>query len=451
MASSSSISGLVSGLDTATIISQLITLEAAPQTRLKKQLSTENSVKSALQAINTQVAALATQAKELAKPGSWQALTVTSSSTAVAASATTSGTSGATTGSGNVSAGSFSFTVDQVASAHRMTFASTAARTDTVVPSGTTVQLTVGGETRTLETGDGTLAGLANALNGAGTGVQAATVRLDDGSYRLVVTAASSGTAGAFTLTDADGGDLLGGAAVTQGRNAQITVGSDVISSASNTFTDVLPGLTFTVSAPAVGTTVDLTSTRDGASTRDGVKSLVDNVNALLTRIDSLSSKTGTSAGVLARESSVRDLRNAVLQSVYPADGSSMAGFGIQLDRYGKLQFDGDAFDKAYAADPVAVQGAFTTGTSAGFAARLHTVTDRASDAYTGTLSDAIEGRDQSISRLTDRIEDWDTRLELKRTALTRQYTALETALSALSSQSSWLGSQLSSLNSGSN
>lgn len=442
---SSAISGLVSGLDTATIVNQLITLEAAPQTRLKKQLSTENSVKTALQALNTQVAALATQAKDLAKPGAWQALTVTSSSTAVAASAST------TTGAGNVSAGTFSFTVDQVASAHRLTFASTAARTDTVVPSGTTVQLTVGGETKTLDTGDGTLAGLANALNGAGTGVQAATVKLDDGSYRLVVTAASTGTAGAFTLTDADGADLLGGAAVTQGRNAQITMGSDTISSASNTFTDVLPGLSFTVSAPAVGTTVDLTSTRDGASTRDQVKSLVDNVNALLTRIDSVSSKTGSSAGVLARESSVRDLRNAVLQSVYPADGSSMAGYGIQLDRFGKLQLDTDAFDKAYAADPVAVQGAFITGTTAGFAARLHSVTDKASDAYTGTLSDAIDGRDESIRRLTDRIEGWDTRLELKRTALTRQYTALETALSALSSQSSWLGSQLSSLNSGSN
>lgn len=445
---SSSISGLVSGLDTATIINQLITLEAAPQTRLKKQLTTETSVKTALQTLNTQVAALATQAKELAKPGAWQALTVTSSSTAVAASATaTTGSAG----SGNVSAGSFSFTVDQVASAHRLTFVSTAARTDTVVPSGTTVQLTVGGETKTLDTSDGTLAGLANALNGAGTGVQAATVKLDDGSYRLVVTAASTGSAAAFTLTDADGGDLLGGATVTQGRNAQITMGSDTISSASNTFTDVLPGLTFTVSAPAVGTTVDLTSTRDGASTRDKVKTLVDSTNALLSRIDALSAKTGSSAGVLARESSVRDLRNAVLESIYPGDGSSMAGFGIQLDRFGKLQFDAAAFDKAYAADPVATQGAFTTGTTAGFAARLQTVTERASDVYTGSLSDAVEGRDESMRRLSDRIEGWDTRLELKRTALTRQYTALETALQALSSQSSWLGSQLSSLNSGSN
>ena len=38
-----SVSGLASGLDTATIIDQLMQLEAAPQTRLKSRVTTEKS------------------------------------------------------------------------------------------------------------------------------------------------------------------------------------------------------------------------------------------------------------------------------------------------------------------------------------------------------------------------------------------------------------------------
>ena len=51
------------------------------------------------------------------------------------------------------------------------------------------------GTTTDVDTGDGSLAASINALNGSGTGVQASTVRLDDGSYRLQVTSSASGAA----------------------------------------------------------------------------------------------------------------------------------------------------------------------------------------------------------------------------------------------------------------
>ena len=41
--------------------------------------------------------------------------------------------------------------------------------------------------------------------------------------------------------------------------------------------------------------------------------------------------------------------------------GTSLAGVGIQLDRYGKLVFDADAFNTAYEADPGAVAAKFTS------------------------------------------------------------------------------------------
>ena len=60
---SASVSGLVSGLDTATIISQLMQVEAAPQTLLKTKLSSEQTTIANLQSLNAKFAALTTRAE----------------------------------------------------------------------------------------------------------------------------------------------------------------------------------------------------------------------------------------------------------------------------------------------------------------------------------------------------------------------------------------------------
>ena len=106
------------------------------------------------------------------------------------------------------------------------------------------------------------------------------------------------------------------------------------------------------------------------------VKSFVDSINAALGKIDTLAAYDATTktSGPLAGDAGVRELRNAVLNAVYPTDGTSLASVGIQLDRYGKLTFDEATFTEAYAADPSGVAAKFTTGASDGFAARIQTV-----------------------------------------------------------------------------
>ena len=79
MAVPASISGLASGLDTATIISQLMQLEAIPQNRLKTQVTTHESAITKLQDLNTKIAALFTKAEALSKAAGWSPLTATSS------------------------------------------------------------------------------------------------------------------------------------------------------------------------------------------------------------------------------------------------------------------------------------------------------------------------------------------------------------------------------------
>ena len=149
----------------------------------------------------------------------------------------------------------------------------------------------------------------------------------------------------------------------------------------------------------------------------------------------------------MAGDAGMRSLRNDLLNAVYPRDGTSLASIGLQTDRSGKLVFDRTVFRAAYDADAAAVATKFTAADpDPGFAARIQTVAKTASDSVGGTITSAITGRSSGIKRLQDSIDNWDTRLELRRTTLTRQFTALETAMSQMQAQSSWLASQISSL-----
>ncbi|QCX28575.1 flagellar filament capping protein FliD [Nocardioides jishulii] len=441
-----SISGLGSGLDTAGIVSQLMQLEAVPQSKLKSRVTSEESALKILQNLNSKVAALATKAGEVGKSTAWSSLTSTSSHEGVTA-----------TIAAGAAASSFTVDIQALATSHGETHLGTAAASDVLVPADADGKrlLTVthqDGTTATVDAGDGTLRGIVDGLNAtaSGSGLRATMLQVSPGAYRLVVDAAATGAASSFTLTAADGSALLGGPEASRtraGTDAQVEVSGFTLTSSSNTFTDLMPGVTVTLSAKAkVGETAQVEVTRDASTHVATIKSFVDGINALLSDIDAQSAYNATTkkAGVLAGESGVRELRTALATSLYPNDGSSMAALGLQVDRYGKLVFDEEKFATAYAADPTAVTQAF--GSTDGFAARVQKVAEAASDKYDGTLTSAIKGRTDGISRLTDSITAWDLRLELRQNSLTRQFTALEVALSKMNSQSSWLAGQINSL-----
>ena len=442
-----SVSGLVSGLDTATIISQLMQIEAQPQTVLRAKLGTEQSKVSTLQALNAKFAALAAKAHDLAAPSAWSPSKVTSSSDRVTANAGTTAVPGA-----------FTFTVKQTATAHRISFGVTAKGSDVVV-SGAGVRLDKldGSPATVLPTGTGTLDELVSAVNDANAGIVATKVRLTDGSFRLSLSATGTGAASDFTLTSSDGSAILTTATapttVTTGRDAQILVGSDLISSSGNTFTGLLQGVDVTLShGTAAETVVDISVTRDAGAAQTALQGLVDAANDLLTQLDKLTAYDNITkkAGALSGDSVLRDLRTRVLDSVTrAADGSSMAALGVQTDRYGKVTFDTAKFANAYAADPSVVAtkvGAAGTGAVPGFAARLETTAKLASDGTTGVLTQSIKGRQSSVATMQDGIVDWDVRLATRRGALTRRFASLEVSLSTMQNQASWLAGQIAQL-----
>src|SRR5690349_23917118 len=99
-------------------------LEAVPQTKLKDQQTAENSVLTALRALNTDTALLASKAATLSKASTWQTLQGTSTGTGVSVSVTD-----------KAGAASFSLTVDRLATTHQLGFNTGAALTDVVAGS----------------------------------------------------------------------------------------------------------------------------------------------------------------------------------------------------------------------------------------------------------------------------------------------------------------------------
>jgi flagellar hook-associated protein 2 len=229
--------------------------------------------------------------------------------------------------------------------------------------------LTKGGTTTSIAVGTGTLAEVITAINDADAGVSATAVQTSTGLYRLQVAATSSGSASTFTLTDA-GSPALDTKMTTliSAADATIKIGSGVgaisITSSTNTFSDVMDGLSFTVSKADSGTPITVSSSVDPTAVSDQVAAIVTNANNLLTSIaantawDS-ASKTG---GPLLGNSTVRSLQQSILSIA-----ASVSAPGLSVTSTGQLSFDKAAFATAFTADPTAVAGAF--GASSTFTA----------------------------------------------------------------------------------
>ena len=87
-----SVDGLVSGLDTTTLISQLIQAESAPQTALKSKVSEAQAAVSAFQSVNSRYAALKSAADLVADSNTWTTPVATSSSATVKATSSSTAT-----------------------------------------------------------------------------------------------------------------------------------------------------------------------------------------------------------------------------------------------------------------------------------------------------------------------------------------------------------------------
>ncbi|KQS60274.1 hypothetical protein ASG36_04730 [Geodermatophilus sp. Leaf369] len=443
------VDGLVSGLDTTSIISGLMAVEARPQTLLKNQLTATQAKATAYRAVNTRFDAIRTAAEALTSSSLSAAKNATSSTASVTASASAAAVNGT----------AITFSVTRLASAGQSistgTWSSATAPARQAQPAWPIeIRDSTGATLGSIDLpADATLADAVTAINGSGYGVRATVVQVGANQFRLQISSDATGAAGGRTVVSADEDEASAGSSfltTTPAQDAELDLGAGVLAtSATNTFTDLVAGVSVTVSAadPTTSTTVRVGS--DAASITAKVQALVDAANGALGVIKGYTTSTaGQATATLQGDRALVQLSDQVLDAISTAiGGTSASTIGLQLTRDGKLTFDAAVFTAKLGSDPAGTSALLSgAGSTTGIAGRLAALAKTASDSSTGTLVQLATGRDTLAKAIQDKVDAFDIRLEARKATLTRQFSALETALNTIKNQSSWLSSQINQL-----
>ncbi|MBC7702714.1 MAG: flagellar filament capping protein FliD [Rhodoferax sp.] len=471
MATISSLGVGSGGLDTKSIVAQLVALEKAPMAGIQLKAATVNARISAFGQIKSLMSTLSDAASSLNSLTTFNAVTATSSdSTAVTATAI-----------GGTTANSFSVKVDSLAKAQSTASAALlpvggalgagTLRLQlgkwTVVPASFTPQAGVAAVDITVSATD-SVTDIASKINGAGAGVTA-TVLNDVSGQRLLLRSSSTGENAGFQLTvpvDADGAPadaaglsrLVAGSSIQYAENARIQINGIAVSSSTNKFADVVSGVTLTAVAPSsAAAQIDVAANKSVVT--DAINKFVaayNKVNAAineLTKFDPASKATG----MLQGDSTAIGLQNAlrgILQSTTSGSAySRLADIGISQQLGGDLEVDavklasalanGDEVKKLFKNDN---GSALTNGVALKFAnfAKGLLATDGLFSSKDASLKRSLDLNSKAQEALNAKV----ARVEKD---LTRRYSALDVQLSSLSALSAYVSQQVVQWNKPSN
>lgn len=262
-------------------------------------------------------------------------------------SATSNNDSATVSANSEAQAGTYSFYVSKLAQGQQSTFQMTdnfyeaTGTFDLTMEDGSSMEI----DLSTADSdGDGYIdaTGLVDAINSSddNPGVSAALVKTD-GQTTIMLTSDTTGAQSGFTATV--NGTVIASpeTAMTTPQDAVINLGGKdgpAITSSSNTFDDVIPGVTMTfteVSDPDDTSDVTtITVAEDSSASQAKVQTFVDAYNTLVDTVDSLTSNggDGSNPGVFAGDAGLSSLTNQlddIAHSYY--DGVSIVDYGISL------------------------------------------------------------------------------------------------------------------------
>ena len=315
--------------------------------------------------------------------------------------------------------------------------------TSTAVSATGQVQLVVGSQTYSLDvSNDNNLDGLVQAIDNAGAGVTAS-ITGSAGAYSLSITSASGPTT--IQLNDLQSPtDLISDS--NQGSDASFYLNGIQITESSNTITDVIPGVSFTLNGTTSGSAT-ITLSSDPSQLSSALENLVNDYNTLVTQVQA---QYGTSAGPLNGDPIIDQISDDMQQLVTywnPASNSSirsLSDLGISLSDTGQMSFDSSTFN-SLSDSQISDAFAFLGSSSTGFGALASNFT-QLSDPVTGAIEAEENGLNQDNTQLGDQIttlNDQAAQIQATATAEAQQADAL---CAELESQQSTLDASLESL-----
>lgn len=435
-----SFSGLATGLDTASIISQLVEIKRAPVYRLQNDKKGYQDQISALGTLKTKLLALQTAARKLDTASEFSSAKATSSVTDALTA----------TASGSAAPGQYDIVVQTLATAQKLQSQGYANKLDNV-GSGT-VSLTVGGETKTLNlVGVNTLEGLAQLINDNVAGVSASIINTGDAAtpYRLVVNGTEAGTANAFTL---DLSGLSGGVSPimttrTAAADATLLVDGLPVTATSNNPADVISGVTLHLLEADAGQHITVAVERDTDGISDKVKGLIDAYNDLTSYIQKQSAADGSLEGNTAAHT-VKSRMDSLFTSALTdglGDVTLLAQLGVSRGQDGTLEFDEKEFKDTLADQFGSVRDFFIKRDgNVGKASLIDTAIKALTSSTDGVFKFSTDSLNKRIEYADDTIARYERSIDSYQTTLQRRFTAMEQMVSQLQSQGNYLSSIVS-------
>jgi flagellar hook-associated protein 2 len=447
-------SGLVSGLDTASILDQLMAVEKLPRKRITLDQDATTKKQTLLQDVSTKLTALKFANDDLKSALTWlDTQTVESGNTAKFTATRT----------GGAAPGGYDVAVNQLATAERQTygFASPAADGTLDIANGDgTPRVSV-----PLKAG-ATVDDAVSAINSSTT-AQMYAVNVNG---KLVLSAKATGDGSGFQISGAGIGAQEERVA---GLNAKVTINGQLYERQTNTITDALPGLSITLKGKTSATdTVGLTVGTPGAD-KDKivakVKSFVTAYNDLVTtaRADitekpivkastTADIQKGTLFGDSGLSTMLSQFRTTLSSAVNGLSGlTSMSDIGIstgaasatisQDSLDGKLSIDEDKLRAALDTNPQGVRALLggVSGTN-GFSQAFGSILSNYQGSG-GLIQARITSANKDLTDLAGKLTKFDTRMDSRQALLQKQFTAMEQALSQSNSAGSNLASLISS------
>jgi flagellar hook-associated protein 2 len=425
-----------SGFDVTSTVNQILSIEQAIETPWKTQLTNLQGQDTALSSFGTDLAKLASSLQTLTDfNGVFASKQGSSSDNNVVA---------LTSASNLATAGSHTILVNNLAQTSSQYSDRIANASDTLSGS-LTIQIGSGqSQTITIDSSSNTLQLLAASINAASIGVTASVVKDTNGS-RLSLVSNTSGTAGQITLGGSLNDDTTASAISfrqgLQGLDASLNVDGLDTTSASNTVTGIVPGVTFQLLSvsPNSNQPVQVQITNDNSSIEQAMSTFVSAYNTVVSDIKTQEGKDSSgNPEPLYGDPTIALIQSQLTQGLLSGavSGSikSLQQLGISVDQYGKLSLDASQLDNALNTNFSDIEGFLQNAESFG-QSFTKTLNGLSSTSTKGVLYLAIQQNSAQEAALNESISDQEARIADDKVRLTNQLNLANQILQSIPDQ----------------
>jgi flagellar hook-associated protein 2 len=428
-----SFGGLASGLDTGTIISQLLAVRSQPMYRLQAQNNFYESQQKSVDILKGYCSELLATVQDLDSGSDFGAFTASSANESMFTA----------TASSSAATGSHDITVNALASAQK-SISQGFDSLSTLIGTGT-VEIVIDGVSTdiTIDSENNTLDGLRNAINTSGLAVHASIIYdgNETGGYHLVLTSSETGTDNAFTvLPSLSGGTAPVFSTIETASNAEVIIDTVTVSSQTNSITNALTGISLDLHSIDPGQSNELTVSTDGEAITEKIQSFVDKYNALYSYMEDQKLEGADLRGNSILRSVSSRINTIMTSSLEGMDISMLYQVGVRQGENNMLEFDSSIFNEKLAEDYNGVQNLFVSNdVSSGPVYLLGIALDDMTDSIDGifkysndSFNNRIEQNENSIARYQDSLDSYEQMLATK-------FTAMEQLIAGFNAQGNYL------------